>query len=235
MDGKARINLIEQRELVHLITGVLIFGSLWGFLEATLGGFLHMILFPNKGAIMSGIGVAIMASALAIYKKPVMAIGIGTVAASFKLLDVWIFALPPSSYHIVNPAVAIIIEALAFSVITVFIMNRLARNAYIGIGAGVLMGLISATAYINFALYATPLEVLTRQGVNTAGPFIMNQGLVQAAFWGALLPLGYLGGEKLVARISLVSTSKLLYSVSMAAGISFCWIISAIARIVGFN
>ncbi len=67
--------------MVRIIIGILVFGSIWGFLEATLGGFLHMIIFPNKGAIMSGIGVAIMASALTIYRKPVMLPGIGIVAA----------------------------------------------------------------------------------------------------------------------------------------------------------
>ena len=41
--------------IIHLIIGVLVFGSIWGFLEATLGGYLHMIIFPNKGAIMAGL------------------------------------------------------------------------------------------------------------------------------------------------------------------------------------
>ncbi|GAH50010.1 unnamed protein product [marine sediment metagenome] len=57
----------KQQRLVHLIIGILVFGSIWGFFEATLGGFLHMIIFPNKGAIMGGIGVALMATALAIF------------------------------------------------------------------------------------------------------------------------------------------------------------------------
>ena len=47
---------IDKYKPIHLLIGVLVFGSAWGFLEATLGGFLHVILFPNKGAIMAGIG-----------------------------------------------------------------------------------------------------------------------------------------------------------------------------------
>jgi len=58
----------KRQGVIYIVIGILVFGSIWGFLEATLGGFLHMIIFPNKGAIMGGIGVAIMASALAIYK-----------------------------------------------------------------------------------------------------------------------------------------------------------------------
>jgi len=29
----------KRQGLVHLIIGILVFGSIWGFLEATLGGF----------------------------------------------------------------------------------------------------------------------------------------------------------------------------------------------------
>ena len=92
---------IDRQGAVHILIGILVFGSIWGFFEATLGGFLHMIIFPNKGAIMGGIGVALMASALAIYKKPGMLLGIGIVAASFKLLDVLILSLPfPKSNYV---------------------------------------------------------------------------------------------------------------------------------------
>jgi len=59
----------RRRGLVQLIIAILVFGSIWGFLEATLGGFLHMIIFPNKGAIMGGIGMAIMGTALAMYRS----------------------------------------------------------------------------------------------------------------------------------------------------------------------
>ena len=33
------------------LIGVVVFGSIWGLVEATLGGFLHLIHFPYKGAI----------------------------------------------------------------------------------------------------------------------------------------------------------------------------------------
>ena len=222
----------SQQGVARLIIGILVFGSIWGFFEATLGGFLHMIIFPNKGAIMSGIGVAIMSSALAIYKKPSMLLGIGIVSASFKLLDVWLFALPIASIHIINPAMAIIFESLAFSLVAVFLMKRIARNAFAGIGAGVLIGLVSAIAWVYFAIYVMNAPAYARV-VFTAGGFIANQGVVQAVFFGVFLPLGYLVGEKLAARTSLVSISKPLYYATSVASICLCWGISAIAKITG--
>jgi len=222
----------KRQGLVHLIIGILVFGSIWGFLEATLGGFLHMIIFPNKGAIMGGIGVAIMASALAIYKKPSMLLGIGIIAASFKLLNVWFLFVPITSIHIINPAMAIIFESLAFSLVAAFMMNRIAKNAFVGVGAGALAGLTSAIAWVYFAIYVMNAPAYARV-VFTAGGFIANQGVVQAAFFGILLPLGYLVGEKLATKTSPVLISRSLYYATSAAIICLCWGISAVAKMTG--
>ncbi len=222
----------KRQGLVHLIIGILVFGSIWGFLEASLGGCLHMIIFPNKGAIMGGIGVAIMASALAIYKKPSMLLGIGIIAASFKLLNVWFLFVPITSIHIINPAMAIIFESLAFSLVAAFMMNRIAKNAFVGVGAGALAGLTSAIAWVYFAIYVMNAPAYARV-VFTAGGFIANQGVVQAAFFGILLPLGYLVGEKLATKTSPVLISRSLYYATSVAIICLCWGISAVAKMTG--
>ena len=222
----------RQQGLIHLIVGILVFGSIWGLLEATLGGFLHLLIFPNKGAIMSGIGIAIMASALAIYRKPGMLLGIGIVAASFKLLNVWLLFIPIGAIHIINPAMAIIFESFAFSLVAAFVMNRIAKNVLVGVGAGVLVGLISATAWVYFAIYVMNAPLYARV-VFTAGEFIANQGVVQAAFWGILLPLGYLVGKKLSSIASPALTRRALYYGTSAATVCVCWGISAIATIAG--
>jgi len=224
----------EWRNPITILIGILLFGSIWGFFEATLGGFLNMIIFPNKGAIMSGIGVAIMGGALAIYRKPIMLPGIGIVAASFKLLNVWFLFVPISAIYIINPATAIIFESLAFSLVAAFVMNRMAKNAFVGIGAGFLAGLISATAYVYFAVYAMHAPLFERMGVNSVGGFIINQGVVQAVFFGILLPLGYVVGERLAVKTFSVSISKpLRYYATSAAIICFCWGISAVTVMAG--
>lgn len=223
----------SQREsLLHLIIGIMVFGSIWGFFEATLGGFLHMVAFPNKGAIMSGIGVAIMASALSIYKKPAMMPGIGVVAASFRLLDAWLFSLPITSIHITNPATAIIFESLAFGAVAAVLMSKIATNVPTGIGAGVLAGLLSATAWVYFAIYVLHANLAGRV-ITTAGAFIANQGVIQAAFASIFLPLGYLAGEKLGEKIGSAFSSRRLRYATSAAVIVFCWAIGIIATTAG--
>lgn len=230
--GNIENRIRERQDIVHLIIGILVFGSIWGFFEATLGGFLHMIIFPNKGAIMGGIGVAIMASALAIYRKPSMLPSIGIVAASFKLLNVWFLFVPIGAIHIINPAMAIIFESLAFSLVAVFVMKKIAKNAFVGVGAGVLAGLIGAIAWVYFAIYVMNAPAYARV-VFTAGGFIANQGVVQAAFFGVFVPLGYLVGEKLATKTSPVLINRSLYYATSATVICLCWGISAVAVMTG--
>ena len=218
--------------MVRIIIGILVFGSIWGLLEATLGGFLHLIIFPNKGAIMSGIGVGIMALALAVYRKPAMLPGIGVVAASFKLLDVWLFALPAASIHIVNPAMAIVFESLAFGLVAAFVMNRMAKSAFAGIGAGALVGIMSAVAWVYFAIYVMNAPAYARV-VFTAGGFITNQGVLQAAFSAVFLPLGYLVGEKLAVRTPSVLQRRPVYYAVSASTVALCWGMSALAMVAG--
>ena len=219
----------ERKNWINILIGILVFGSIWGLFEATLGGFLNMIVFPNKGAIMSGIGVAVMGAALAIYRKPAMALSIGIVAASFKLLNVWLLFVPISAVYIVNPAMAIILESLAFAMVAALVMNKVAKNSLVGVGAGVVVGLLSATAYVYFAVYAMKAPLFERMGVSSAWGFIANQGVVQAAFLGISLPIGYLLGKKLAAGIAPMLTRRALrYSLS-AATICICWAVSAVA------
>ena len=219
---------LDRQSAIRILLGILVFGSIWGFFEATLGGFLHLIIFPNKGAIMGGIGMAIMASALAIYKKPSMLPGIGIIAALFKLLDVWLFALPAASIHIINPAMAIIFESLAFSLLAVFVIKKIARNALVSVGSGVLAGLVSAVAWVYFAIYVMNAPAYARV-VFTAGEYIANQGVIQAAFFGIFVPLGYVVGERLAAKTFPVLARRPLRYATSAAIICFCWGISAVA------
>ena len=194
MTENIQSKLSNRQGSIRLIIGILVFGSIWGFLEATLGGFLHLIIFPNKGAIMAGIGVALMTSALAIYRKPGMLFGIGIVAALFKLLDVWLFLLPVTSIHIINPAMSIIIESLVFSLVAIFVMKRIAKSALTGVGTGALVGLVSATAWVYFAIYVMNAPLYARV-VFTAGEFIASGGVV-------VLPTANIGQTVIVVWVT---------------------------------
>jgi len=224
----------NRQSVVRLIIGILVFGSIWGLLEATLGGFLNMIIFPNKGAIMGGIGMAIMGVALAVYRKPAMLPGIGIVAASFKWLNSWLLFVPISAVYIINPATAIFLESLAFCMVVAFLMKRIEKNVYVGVWAALLAGLISVTAYGYFSVYIMHAPLFERMGVSSVPEFIASHGVIQAVFFGVLAPLGYLAGKKLSAITSPVLVRRPLYFyVTSVAIICFCWGISAVAVLAG--
>ena len=102
-------------EKKNLILGILIFGSLWGAVEATLGGVLHRVLlhFPYNGAIMFSIAAFILVAARRSYGKPGAITAMGFVAASFKLLNLFFFTSP----CIFHPMLAIIVEAMAIDLV----------------------------------------------------------------------------------------------------------------------
>ena len=127
---------------------------------------------------------------------------------------------------------AIIFESLAFSLVAVFLLKKITRNALIATGAGALAGFMSAIGYVYFAIYVTHSNLLGR-GITTPQAFITNQGVVQAAFWGILLPLGCLIGEKLAAKMFPVLTRRSLYYAMSGATVVFCVGISTIAVMAG--
>ena len=100
----------------HVVT-ILLFGSIWGFIEATIGGAMHIVHIPFTGTIMASIGFAILYAALKNGLKPSHLFAVSMVAASFKIFDVWLFSLPIFHMQVVNPATAIASQGLAAALI----------------------------------------------------------------------------------------------------------------------
>lgn len=104
--GKSRVPLLGL---------VLFFGSVWGLGEATLGHLLHLTRVPGlPGLVMFPFGVLVMGRALARSGSAAAVFATGVVAAGFKFLD----GLLPGTdiLAIINPAQAILLEALAASI-----------------------------------------------------------------------------------------------------------------------
>ncbi len=99
------------------ILALLFFGTIWGFLEATVGGLMHTAGIPLAGTVMSSIGFAILFVAMRSGLRPVLLVLVALVAASFKFFDVFLFSLPVVHHHIINPATAIASQGLAFALI----------------------------------------------------------------------------------------------------------------------
>lgn len=100
-----------------MLAAALAWGSVWGLGEATLGHLLHLTRVPGlPGLVMFPFAVLVMGRALARSGSATAVFLTGAVAAGFKFLDL---LLPGTDiFAILNPAQAILLEALAASVWT---------------------------------------------------------------------------------------------------------------------
>lgn len=95
-----------------LIGSALLWGSVWGLGEATLGHLLHLARVPGlPGLVMASFAVWAMGRAAARTDSAGAVLLTGAVAASFKLLD--LLAPGTDLAAVAHPVQAILLEALA--------------------------------------------------------------------------------------------------------------------------
>jgi len=102
-----------QNNLEKIVT-VILFGSLWGFLEATVGGLMHFAGWPLTGQVMTSIGAFVMFWGIKSGLGMAGIASISLIAASFKFIDAFLFPIPINHITIINPAQAILMNGVAF-------------------------------------------------------------------------------------------------------------------------
>ena len=186
----------KSGSILHVIIGILVFGSVWGLVEATLGGALHLIHFTYKGAITGGIGISIMATFVVMYRRPRLAFWIAVIAALFKPLSAVIYGQPIFAPFVVNPASAILLEGLAFSLVVSLLFKGFESSIKMRIGTGV------AAGYLSIILYGVLASSLGMgnwafMGVTERVTTALTIGTSLAVIGTCLLLLGHLVGTKL--------------------------------------
>lgn len=86
----------------------LLYGSLWGFAEATLGYLLHWILFPISGMIMFPIGFYFMKRAEKENEQSSSIFQVAIIAAVIKSVN--LFMPNPMIYKALNPIFMILLQ-----------------------------------------------------------------------------------------------------------------------------
>jgi len=134
---------------IDVLLIVLLFGSLWGAVEALFGGLLHVILPPTyQGKIMIALAMGLMAIAVRQTRKPRIPLGMALIAAPLKLFSAVVFTLPVSAPAILNPVFSILAQGAAFALFATVVEGRRwpapLRLALAGTGAGALQSLLFA-------------------------------------------------------------------------------------------
>ena len=140
----------RKSEILNIVFFVLLFGGLWGIVEATLGTLLHLpvihrTMFMSSTTILVPIAFALMS---ACYKKTGTfrtCFYMGILAASMKAISCLIFKMS------FNPCYYILIESLAMGVAVLVI-----RPKKIVSYAGFATGILASTLYLGAS---TPLRI----------------------------------------------------------------------------
>jgi hypothetical protein len=219
------LSVDKWKRILAISLTIIVIGSVWGFFEMTLGGFLHIIHFPQKGAVMGGLAVSFMAIFVAITGKPSLVPILGVIAASFKPFDAIIFGVPVLSAYIINPAIAIVMEALAFSAVAVVLKTAIDKRLLARASAGILAG---SLGYISYAAFASifGLGIWPTLDFTAKLQFILTNATPIAIMGAIMLVAGYYVGRASMPRLSIFKElrPKLYYSTSLAL-VLLCWVI----------
>ncbi|AGG07172.1 hypothetical protein CY91_03995 [Dehalococcoides mccartyi] len=210
-----------------------VIGSVWGLLEMALGGFLHAIHFANQGAVMGGLAISLMAIFLSITKKPALVPLLGIIAASFKPFSAFIFGEPVFSAYVINPAIAIIMEAVAFGAIAFIFKKAMEKHLFAQITTGFLAGALGIVLY---AVIASVFGLGKWPMLDMAGKLdtIVSTGLPVALAGTITLAAGYYLGKFGMPKLANFKTNyPRLYYVTSAAAVVSCWVIPAVFHLGG--
>ena len=219
----------ESGSILHVIIGILVFGSIWGLVEATLGGALHLVHFAYKGAITGGIGMSIMATFVVIYRKPKLVFFLAVIAALFKPLSAVIYGQPIFAPFVVNPASAILLEGLAFSLVVSLLYKGFESSIKTRIGVGVAAGYLSIILYGVIAS-AAGMGNWASWGLAERVNSVLANGTGLAIVGTLLLLVGHLVSMRLRPKFWQFSELKpRAFYASTIAITAFCWIGAAVA------
>lgn len=189
----------QSADIFRLVTGILVFGSVWGLVEATLGGALHFLHVPLfvKGAIPAGIGMSIMAAFVVIYRRPKLVFLVAAIAAMFKPLSAVIYLEPIFGPSVVNPGSAILLEGLAFTLVVSLLFKGFESSVKTRIGAGVAAGYLSAAILFPILASSIGMGNWAFMGFADRVTTALTNGTALAVVGTCLLLLVYLVGTKI--------------------------------------
>lgn len=223
-----------QRKTADMWWVVLVLGSLWGLSEVVLNGAIRAAGLPYRAAILTGIGMGLMAIAVAMVRKPLPLLGMAVVTMAVKQLVVPILHVGLSCKA--NSCLAVSLEALALAGAVAVAGRQLDRGAVARMVGAASAALLAAGAFHYLGIRFAPCNYLlsfNRPGGLQA--FYAAEGVPWAVASALLFPLGYRLGEWLRESVPALRTRQpLVYYTTNAALVLGSWAASAVAIAAGF-
>ena len=217
----------DKLDNYKILAGIIVFGSIWGLLECTLGGVKFGNALDNfpMGALLGGlVGLGLMAYTRRTYNILGMQLGMALVAG---LLRYW----APIGSCVICSALAIAAEGIVFELIFNRPMFDIrlsgSKNmmeaktlAFLGVIAGFT---IYTTGYM-FTQVFTPLITTGAFNFSNFGavlPLILGRGFFAAALGGVALPVAVMVKQ---LNIDFAGIKKVHYYGIASSVTAFCWI-----------
>jgi len=208
---------MDKTKVYRMLAGIIVFGSLWGLLECTLGG-VTLGEFP-MGALLGGLmGLGLMAYSRRLFGVKGMQIAIAAVAGLLR------FIAPIGSYVICS-ALAIAVEGAVFEIIysrPMFNINKI-KNTWTLVFLGVISGYVIYVSGYIFTQIMTPVVAgsgFVASDFFAALPLIFGRGFFAALFGGVALPVAMLSKH---LEIDVYKVKKEHYYPTLAVTSVCCW------------
>ena len=217
----------------NIAVAVLVLGSLWGVAEVVLNDAIKAADLPFRAGALTGVGMLAMGLLLGYARKPIAILGVPTVAVLVKQMVVPI--LGASVLCKANSCIAVLFEATVLAGVAGLALRGSGRSTIARAGAGAGAGLLAAVPFYFVGLAVAPCAYL--MSFDRAGgfaAFMVQEGLVWAAFSAVLFPVGYALGTRVREPLNAIETRNPVAYTGAALGVALsCWVTAAIAIYAG--
>ncbi len=203
------------------ILGMILFGSIWGVAEFTVGEMVRNARLP-AGIIMTGIiAVGLMTVSRVLYKQRGMQLGMGLIAGGLRILNPFVGCF-------ICSAVSIVTEGALFELVWYWFSEDLSelKRPSIIVSLGIVTGYICFVGGYIITQIVTPM--ISSAGFSISNlisylPHILGKGTYAAIIGGAIIPaIMYL------KDVEVYRMKDAIYYPIVASSIALCWIIAAV-------
>ncbi|MDD5309885.1 MAG: hypothetical protein PHU25_21420 [Deltaproteobacteria bacterium] len=228
------VNRTDRASMLrNIVILIFVLGSLWGAAEVLLNDAIKAADLPLRAGILTGFGMLVMGMFLGHARKPFALLGIPLVAVLIKQMVVPIMGA--SVLCKANSCIAVLFEASLLAGVAMVAARGMERSGPTRAATGAGAGLLSAVPFYFVGLAVAPCSYL--MSFDRAGgfaAFMIQEGLVWAAFSAVLFPLGYaLGTRGRETVLSLEARRPAFYYGAALGVVTACWISAAVAISLG--
>ncbi|MCK9461394.1 MAG: hypothetical protein M0R80_17325 [Proteobacteria bacterium] len=233
MTNKESIKEIGASKWRRIAIAVLVLGSLWGVAEVVLNDVVKAADVPFRAGILTGFGMLAMGILLGYGRRPLAILGVPVVAVLVKQMVVPL--LGASVLCKANSCIAVLLEAALLAGVAAVAMRGIGKSAIARAGAGAGAGLASAVPFYFVGLAVAPCAYL--MSFDRAGgfaAFMVQEGLVWAAFSAVLFPFGFALGARVREPLFALAERRPIACRGFALGVALsCWIAAALTISLG--